>query len=66
MTVSFTVMGWGGARAARALRSVRLSRSETRFWGLSSKFPDRRTGRHSICDDPSMPLSVVTALVRNL
>ncbi|MER6409353.1 hypothetical protein ABT269_39200, partial [Streptomyces viridosporus] len=44
----------------------RLSRSETRFWGLTWKFPDHRTGRHSICDDPSMPLSTVTALVRNL
>jgi hypothetical protein len=34
--------------------------------GLTWQFPAQKTGPHSICDDPSMPLSTVTALVRNL
>jgi hypothetical protein len=33
---------------------------------LPWQFPAQKTGPHSICDDPSMPLSTVTALVRNL
>ncbi|MGW6355947.1 hypothetical protein ACWFR5_12180 [Streptomyces sp. NPDC055092] len=30
------------------------------------QFPDQKTGPHSICDDPSMSLSTVTALIGNL
>ncbi|WP_326791383.1 hypothetical protein OHA79_01505 [Streptomyces sp. NBC_00841] len=41
-----------GETGDKAALPADLSRSETRFWGLTWKFPDHRTGRHSICDDP--------------